>query len=170
MAPVCTYSRALSKMISSPHCAVPELHPNVCESHSKEYESMLLLTNRSLYLRDFLNSLPAVSLNFTIMNSFHHVMSDRAKHIDYFMESPRVRYLRTSCWRIRKRTSERSERVSFLIQKQRVRKYRTKHFPCCNFFYFILTEIFQPQPDFHPSLGRTCFPSVQVQARRFFKS
>ena len=36
-----------------------------------------------------------------------------------------VRYLRTSCWRIRNRTSERSERVRFLIQKQRVRKYRT---------------------------------------------
>ena len=28
------------------------------------------------------------------------------------------------------RTSERSERVRFLIQKQRVHKYRTKHFPC----------------------------------------
>ena len=38
--------------------------------------------------------------------------------------------LRTSCWRIRNRTSERRERVRFLIQKQRVRKYRTKHFPC----------------------------------------
>ena len=37
---------------------------------------------------------------------------------------------RTLCWRIRNRTSERSERVRFLIQKQRVRKYRTKHFPC----------------------------------------
>ena len=46
------------------------------------------------------------------------------------MESAGVRYLRTSCWRIRNRTSERSERVRFLIQKQRVRKYRTKHFPC----------------------------------------
>ena len=46
-----------------------------------------------------------------------------------FMESAGVRYLRTSCWRIRNRTSERSERVRFLIQKQRVRKYRTKHFP-----------------------------------------
>ena len=45
-----------------------------------------------------------------------------------------VRYLHMSCWRIRKRTSERSERVSFLVQKQRVRKYRTKHFPCCNLF------------------------------------
>ena len=48
---------------------------------------------------------------------------------EYFMESVGVRYLRTSCWRIRNRTSERSERVTFLIQKQRVRKYRTKHFP-----------------------------------------
>ena len=54
------------------------------------------------------------------------------------MESARVRYLRASCWRIRKRTSERSERVSFLIQKQRVRKYRTKHFPCCNLFILYL--------------------------------
>ena len=49
---------------------------------------------------------------------------------EYFMESAGVRYLRTRCWRIRNRTSERSERVRFLIQKQRVRKYRTKHFPC----------------------------------------
>ena len=40
---------------------------------------------------------------------------------EYFMESAGVRYLSTSCWRIRK--SERSERVRFLIQKQRVRKY-----------------------------------------------
>ena len=39
------------------------------------------------------------------------------------MESAGVLYLRTSCWRIRNRTSERSERVRFLIQKQRVRKY-----------------------------------------------
>ena len=46
------------------------------------------------------------------------------------MESAGVRYLRTSCWRIRNRRSERSERVRFLIQKQRMRKYRTKHFPC----------------------------------------
>ena len=49
---------------------------------------------------------------------------------EYFMESAGVRYLRTSYWRIRNRTSERSERVRFLIQKQRERKYRTKHFPC----------------------------------------
>ena len=53
---------------------------------------------------------------------------------EYFMESAGVRYLRTSCWRIRNRTSERSERVRFLIQKQRVCKYRTKHFPCCIVF------------------------------------
>ena len=49
---------------------------------------------------------------------------------EYFMESAGVRILRTSCWRIRNRTSGRSEGVRFLIQKQRVRKYRTKHFPC----------------------------------------
>ena len=49
---------------------------------------------------------------------------------EYFMESAGVRYLRTSCWRFTNRTSERSERVRFLIQKQQVRKYRTKHFPC----------------------------------------
>ena len=37
-----------------------------------------------------------------------------------------------------KKTSERSERVSSLIQKTRVRKYRTKHFPCCNLFILYL--------------------------------
>ena len=45
------------------------------------------------------------------------------------MESAGVRYLHKSCWRIRNRTSERSERVRFLIQKQLAGKYRTKHFP-----------------------------------------
>ena len=54
----------------------------------------------------------------------------RIMYREYFMESAGVRYLRTSCWRIRNRTSGRSERVRFLIQKQGVRKYRTKHFPC----------------------------------------
>ena len=46
------------------------------------------------------------------------------------MESAGVRYLHTSCFCIRNRTSERSERVRFLIQKQRVGKYRTKYFTC----------------------------------------
>ena len=59
------------------------------------------------------------------------------------MESAGVRYLRTSCWRIRNRTSDRSERVRFLIQKQRVRKYRTKHFPCViHTETFIILEAF----------------------------
>ena len=49
---------------------------------------------------------------------------------EYFIESAGVRHLHTSCFCIRNRTSERSERVRFLIQKQRVRKYCTKHFPC----------------------------------------
>ena len=35
---------------------------------------------------------------------------------------------------IRKRTSERSERVSFLILLCIYVKYRTKHFPWCNLF------------------------------------
>ena len=46
------------------------------------------------------------------------------------MESAGVWYLHTSCFCFRNRTSERSERVRFLIQKQRVGKYRTKHFTC----------------------------------------
>ena len=49
---------------------------------------------------------------------------------EYFMESAGVRYLRTRYFCIRNRTSERSERVRFLIRQQLVRKYRTKHFPC----------------------------------------
>ena len=55
---------------------------------------------------------------------------DRNTYREYFMESAGVRYLHTSYWRIRNGTSERSKRVRFLIQKQRVRKYPTKHFPC----------------------------------------
>ena len=41
------------------------------------------------------------------------------------MESSDVRYLHMSCFWIRNRKSERSERVRFLTQKQRVGKYRT---------------------------------------------
>ena len=52
----------------------------------------------------------------------------------YFMESARVRYFHTSWWGIWNRTSERSERVRFLILYQRVWKSCTKCFPCCNFF------------------------------------
>ena len=53
---------------------------------------------------------------------------------DYFMESACVRDFHTSWWSIWNRTSERSERVRFLIQNQRVWKSRTKRFPCCNLF------------------------------------
>ena len=51
--------------------------------------------------------------------------------------------------RIRKRTSQRSEPVSFLIQKQRVRKCRTKHFPNCNLFILYLLK-FSPSTRFLP--------------------
>ena len=37
-------------------------------------------------------------------------------YIEYFMESVRVRYLRTSGWCIRNQTRDRSEQVRFLIQ------------------------------------------------------
>ena len=60
----------------------------------------------------------------------HSRPTPRLTYREYFMESAGVRYLRRSCWRIRNRTSERSERVRLLIQKQRVRKHRTKHFLC----------------------------------------
>ena len=46
------------------------------------------------------------------------------------------------------RVGERSERVSFLIQKQRVRKYRTKLFPCCNLFISYLLRFFNPNQIF----------------------
>ena len=53
---------------------------------------------------------------------------------DYFMESAYVRDFHTSWWSIWNRTSERSERVRFLIQNQRAGKSRTKRFPCSNLF------------------------------------
>ena len=59
--------------------------------------------------------------------------TDSALYIDYFMESARVLYLRTS----------------FLIQKQRVRKYRTKYFPCCNLFILYLLRLFNPNQIFN---------------------
>ena len=77
--------------------------------------------NKTYKLKRFIGTCRKVPL----VSSRHYY-----KYRKYFMESACVRYLHTSCWRIRNRTSERSERVRFLIQKQRVRKYRTKHFPC----------------------------------------
>ena len=53
---------------------------------------------------------------------------------DYFMESACVRNFLKSSSSIWNRTSERSERVRFLIQNQRVWKSRTKCFPCSNLF------------------------------------
>ena len=54
---------------------------------------------------------------------------------DYFMESACVRDFHMSWWSIWNRTSERSERVRFLIQNQRVWKSRTKRFPWSNLYY-----------------------------------
>ena len=69
-------------------------------------------------------------------------------NIDYFMESARVQYLRTS----------------FLIQKQRVRKYRTKHFPCCNLFILYLLRFFNHNQIFtlHWAEQISSFHSIRV--------
>ena len=57
------------------------------------------------------------------------------------MESARVRDFHTSWWSIWNRTSERSERVRFLILHQRVWKSRTKRFPCCNLFILYILSL-----------------------------
>ena len=61
---------------------------------------------------------------------------------DYVMESACLRDFHTSWWSIWNRTSERSERVRFLIQNQRVWKSRTKRFPCCNLFILYILRFF----------------------------
>ena len=86
------------------------------------------------------------------------------------MESARVRYLHTSCWHIRNRTSKRSGRVSFLIQY----KYRTKHVSCCNLCILYLLRV-SPSTSFSPLLRsknyKFCFHSVWVQTLcRFFEN
>ena len=52
----------------------------------------------------------------------------KTKYREYFMESAGALYLRTSCCRIRKRTTERNERVRFLIQNNECVNTRTKKF------------------------------------------
>ena len=72
---------------------------------------------------------------------------------EYFMESAGVRYLRTSCWRIRNLTRSLRSLVRFLIQKQQVRKYRTKHFPCgIAFIIYILRHSSFWRPFYFKSL------------------
>ena len=61
------------------------------------------------------------------------------------MESARVRDFHTSWWSIWYRTSERSERVRFLILHQRVWRSRTKRFPCCNLFILYILRFSHPQ-------------------------
>ena len=77
------------------------------------------------------------------------VKGSNKRNIDYFMESVRVRYLCRSCWRIRKRMSQRSERVSLLIQKQ-----RTKQFPYCHLFILFLLR-FSPSTRFSPFIQQS---------------
>ena len=60
------------------------------------------------------------------------------------MESARVRDFHTIWCSIWNRTSERSERVRFLILHQRVWKSTTKHFPCCNLFISYILRFSRP--------------------------
>ena len=55
-------------------------------------------------------------------------------HIEYFMESVCVRYLRTSWSSIGNRTSERSERVRLWIQTNEYVNTVRIHFPWCIMF------------------------------------
>ena len=57
-----------------------------------------------------------------------------------------------------------NERVSFLIQKQCVRKYRTKNFPCCNLFILYLVRFFNPNQIF------TLLPAEQISSYVFLPS
>ena len=64
------------------------------------------------------------------IHSLHYMLISflLARYREYVMESDGLRYLHMSCFCIRNRRSERSEQVRFLIQKQRVGNYHTKHF------------------------------------------
>ena len=55
-------------------------------------------------------------------------------HVEYFMESVRVRYLRTSWSSIGNRTSEHGEWVRFLIQTNECVNTVRIHFPWCLMF------------------------------------
>ena len=76
---------------------------------------------------------------------FSSSVSRSGVHRDYFMESARVRDFHTSWCSIWNRTSERSERVRFLILDQRVWKSRAKRFPCCNLFISCILRFSRPQ-------------------------
>ena len=123
---------------------------SLCETSSKILVQLHILENGAVWLQT----------RWVLPKGCSHSLTS---NIDHFMESARVRYLRTSYWRIRKRTSDRSKRVSFLIQKQRVRKYHTKHFPCCNLVILYILR-FSPSTRCSPFRGKTnlklCFYSA----------
>ena len=111
------------KIQLNPECnGINSLHYTTLPSISKNH---CISKSQDDYKRISCQSLPS-DLNQLVNQYLVIHWWDR----EYFMESAGVRYLRTSCWCIRNRTSELSERVRILTQKQRVRKYHTKHFPC----------------------------------------
>ena len=64
------------------------------------------------------------------------------KQRDNLMQSARVRDFHSNWWNIWNRTSEHSDGVRFwYVLYQRVWKFRTKCFPCCNLFELWTTRV-----------------------------
>ena len=98
------------------------------------YYSLFYLPSRK-YLKQLL-------IIITCNSIFLSCFCTCTRYRDYFMERAYIRDFHTSWWSIGNWTSERSERVRFLIQNQRVWKSRTKRFPCCNLFILYMVRFF----------------------------
>ena len=129
----------------------------------------------SLHLYSNFSALSLTPFCWHLRVNPYRLLSRSASHVlwmrvssanrEYFMESAGVRYLRTSCWRVRNRTSERSERVRFLIQK-RVHKYCTKHFPCgIVFIIYILRHSSFSRPFYFKSFKNAKFCRYTLTAK-----
>ena len=73
------------------------------------------------------------------------------RNTDYFMESARVRFTHEFLT-----YQSENERVSFMIQKHRERKYGTKHLPYCNLCILYLLR-FSPSNRFLPFIRQSKF-------------
>ena len=73
--------------------------------------------------------------------SFQVQLSNSFKRC-HILKKQRLLHGKRARWSFWNRTRERSERVRFLIQNQRVWKSRTKRFPCCNLFILYKLRFF----------------------------
>ena len=106
------------------------ISPVVVFHRSPALSSSLSITRFYIFFEQTINiiSFAFIPNLYIIFN--HYISNSWCICREYFIESAGVRYLRTRCSCIRNLTRSRRSLVRFLIQKQRVRKYRTKHFPC----------------------------------------